>query len=71
MAPNVDEAKVAETAVRLFTFRQQHPWPATVVPADGWGARYADAAEGLDVLPDVAQAAEWVNGYLTRLAHPT
>lgn len=51
---------------RLFAFRASHAWPPTVVAGEGWQARYADAAEGLDVLA-LEAAIEWANEYIASL----
>lgn len=68
LAPLADDALVAATVRRLFAFRHQHIWPSVVVAGPAWPALYADAAEGLNVLPDVAAAVAWTNEYIVRLA---
>lgn len=59
---------VAATAVRLFAFRQQQPWPPIVVEGPTWDTLYAEAANGLKVLADVKAAVAWTNDYIQRLA---
>jgi hypothetical protein len=49
------------TARRLFASRRTHPWPPTVVAFDLWESIYAEAAAGLNVLPDVGKAVQWAN----------
>lgn len=66
LAPVADRALVRKTAERLFAFRAGHSWPPTVVAGDGWQTRYAEAAEGLDVL-DLEGAVKWVNAYIASL----
>ncbi|KGN40794.1 nucleotidyl transferase AbiEii/AbiGii toxin family protein [Knoellia aerolata] len=66
MAPSCDPALVRQTAERLFAFRASHSWPPTVVAGEGWASRYADAADGLDVL-DMKAAVDWVNEYIRSL----
>ncbi|WP_460832358.1 nucleotidyl transferase AbiEii/AbiGii toxin family protein [Nocardioides hungaricus] len=56
-----DLVQVRETSVRLFTYRQGHPWPPTVAEGEEWASIYAEAADGLDVLSDVDAAVIWVN----------
>ncbi len=68
MAPQADDALVASTVRRLFDFRQQHLWPAAVKAGPTWTGLYAQAAEGLDVLPDLAAAVASANEYIARLA---
>jgi hypothetical protein len=63
----LDLAKVRATCLRLFDYRKAHVWPPTVVEGADWSTLYADAAEGLDVLPDVTPAVEWVNKFIARI----
>lgn len=65
---NLDLAQVASTCRRLFDYRQQQPWPPTVLAADEWDTLYAEAAEGLDVLPTVEEAVVWANMFIRRIA---
>jgi hypothetical protein len=67
LAPGADDAAVAQAARRLFDFRRAHPFPPVVAVGSGWGSLYDLAAEGLDVLPDVADAVSWANDYIARL----
>jgi len=66
MVPIADPVLVRDTAVRLFAFRAGHAWPPTVSAGDGWEVRYADAAEGLDVLT-LDEAVVWANEYIASL----
>ena len=68
MATEVEDRLVAVTVRRLFTFRQQHLWPAAVQPGSTWAGLYTRAAEGRDVLPDLGPAVSWANTYIARLA---
>lgn len=63
-----DAGLVAATTQRLFKFRAEHQWPPRLRVSDGWEPLYADAAEGLDVLPTAAEAATWLNAYIAGLA---
>lgn len=65
---NLDLAQVASTCMRLFDYRQQQPWPPTILAADQWETLYAEAAEGLDVLPTVEEAVVWANTFVRRIA---
>ena len=66
MAPHCDPTQVRATAERLFAFRASHAWPPVVVAGEGWPARYADAAEGLDVR-SLEDAVVWVNEYIATM----
>lgn len=64
---NIDIALVRETCERLFAYRRMQPWPTSIVANEGWDAVYAEAADGLDVLPDAISAVEWANGFIGRI----
>jgi len=57
----LDLKEIKETCERLFRFRNAHAWPPTIVESEGWDALYQGSAEGLPVLPNVADAVIWVN----------
>lgn len=62
----IDHAAVGTTAQRLFAVRRSHAWPPTVVAFDGWATIYTEAADGLDVITDVADAIAWANDFIAR-----
>lgn len=62
-----DLAQVRQTAVRLFDYRQAHAWPPTVVAGEEWASIYAEAADGLAVLPDVDDAVAWANDLVAKI----
>jgi hypothetical protein len=62
----IDYAKLREIGTRLFAARRAQTWPPTVVAYDDWDTIYAEAAEGLDVLPTVAEAVAWANDLIAR-----
>ena len=62
----VDFAELCEIATRLFAARRAQEWPPAVVEYDGWDTIYAEAAEGLDVLPTVTEAVAWANDLIAR-----
>lgn len=64
----LDLAKVVATCVRLFEYRRQQEWPPTVVAGKRWDTLYTEAAEGLDVLPTLDEAIEWVNEFVQSIA---
>lgn len=64
---DLDLARVAATCVRLFDYRRQQAWPPTIAVGVGWDTLYAEAAEGLDVLPTVNEAVAWVNDIVRRI----
>jgi hypothetical protein len=59
-------AELREIGARLFAARRAQGWPPTVVEYDDWDTIYAEAAEGLDVLPTVTEAVAWVNDLIAR-----
>lgn len=62
----IDYAELREIGTRLFAARRAQAWPPTVVEYDDWDTIYAEAAEGLDVLPTVAEAVAWANDLIAR-----
>lgn len=60
-------ALVKATCEGLFAYRRMQPWPTPIVVNDGWDAIYAEAAQGLDVIPDVRGAVEWVNQFIEEI----
>jgi hypothetical protein len=65
---DLDPIQLAATCVRLFAYRQQQAWPPTIVVGEQWDTLYAEAAEGLGVLPTVQEAVAWVNALVQRIA---
>lgn len=65
----LDLAIIRATCVRLFDYRRAHAWPPTVLEGADWPTLYAEAAEGLDVAPDVTSAVEWLNTFIARIDH--
>ncbi|UKA62774.1 nucleotidyl transferase AbiEii/AbiGii toxin family protein [Arthrobacter sp. FW306-04-A] len=63
----LDLAMVRATCIRLFDYRKAHAWPPSVVEGAGWVTLYAEAAEGLDVVPGVAPAIEWLSKFIARI----
>jgi hypothetical protein len=68
VVPSADDALVANTVRRLFHYRGTHDWQPEVVVGSDWPTLYALAAEGLNVLPTVDGAVNWINAYLGRLS---
>ena len=62
----LDFPAIGATSRRLFAARHGHPWPPTVVAYGGWETIYAEAAAGLDVLGNVADAVAWANDLIAR-----
>jgi hypothetical protein len=62
----IDYAELREIGTRLFAARRAQEWPPTIVEYDKWDTIYAEAAEGLDVLPTVAEAVAWANDLIAR-----
>lgn len=65
---DLELAEVAETCARLFAYRRQQAWPPTVDVSQGWESLYAEASDGLGVLPSVEEAVAWVNSFIRRIA---
>lgn len=66
---DVDLSLVRTTCERLFAYRQMQPWPVTIVANEGWDSIYSEAAEGLDVLHEVADAVLWANQLIDEIAN--
>jgi hypothetical protein len=63
----IDMGEVDRVADRLFSARNDRSWPPTVVAHEGWEQAYTDAAEGLDLIGDVAEAVDWANTLIARI----
>lgn len=57
-------AEIQVCAVRLFDARRLHAWPPIVTAREGWEARYAAEAQGLNVLPRLDAAIVWANAFI-------
>lgn len=69
MREDLDLAQVAATCVRLFDYRrQQASPPASSSPPVIRVSLYAEAAEGLDVLPTDEQSVTWANQFVHSIA---
>jgi nucleotidyltransferase AbiEii toxin of type IV toxin-antitoxin system len=56
-----DLEAISGVAERLFIARKSHEWPPTVVAHARWDTIYAEAADGLAVIPSVEAAVAWAN----------
>ena len=63
----VPDRVVPSTCRRLFSFHRRQEWPPTIVEGRTWPTLYEAQIGDLDVLPDVANAVQWVNDYILRL----
>lgn len=63
----LDLARVASTCTRLFEYRRQQAWPPTIAAGNHWDTLYAEAADGLDVLANAAEAVGWANEFIQRI----
>lgn len=59
--------ELREVAVRLFAARKAHTWPPRVTARQGWHARYAVEADGLDVLANLDAAIVWANQFIAQI----
>ena len=51
--------------------RQGYDWPPTVVQYDRWETIYTEAATGLDVIGNVADAVTWANDFIDQIVAKT
>lgn len=58
---NGDYRDIKAAAVRLFSYRNGHPWPPTVAARAGWADRSPLEAAGLDVILGLDAAIAWTN----------
>ncbi len=67
---DIDWRRTRETCERLFEYRRQQTWPPTITEHEGWAGAYQNIIEDgeLDLLEDVAQAVDWTNGLIDRIA---
>ena len=65
----IDLAQTRETCERLFAYRGQQAWPPAIEAGSNWASLYAESAEGLDVTQNLAEAVEWVNGFVNEIAN--
>jgi hypothetical protein len=65
---SIDKSALAKIATRLFRVRNAQTWPPVVVSHPSWPTIYAEAADGLDVLPDVDDAVTWTNDFIVSLS---
>jgi len=67
---DIDWKRARETCERLFRYRRQQTWPPTVTEHEGWAGAYQSIIEDgeLDLLEDVAQAVNWANRLIERIA---
>lgn len=63
----LDLRQVRATCVRLFAYRRQQERPPTILAGLEWDTLYAEAADGIDVLPTVAQAVTWARAFVRRI----
>lgn len=65
---DLDLEQVAATSIHLFGYRKQQTWPPSIVVGENWDTLYAEAVDGLDLLPTVEEAVEWANDFVQRIA---
>ena len=66
---DLDYLAIAVIGQRLFSYRQRHQWPPTVVAHDGWNGLYQSAREDVindTVLATVDEAIDSVNSIIER-----
>lgn len=68
LGEDLDLGQVAATCARLFDYRRQQAWPPVIVAGEYWDTLYAEAVEGLEVLPTVDEAVAWANDFVQRIS---
>lgn len=63
----VDLVELGDVARRLFAARRATTWPPMVRAHERWDTLYAEAAEGLAVIPNVGDAVDWANNLIQRV----
>lgn len=63
----VDYTQTRAVCERLFAYRRRHAWPPALSANPGWDTVYAEAAKGLDVAQNVADAVAWTNDLVERI----
>ena len=63
----VDYDLARRTCERLFAYRQAQNWPPTVVAGVDWEEIYEENSVGMDVLPTLSEAIDWVNKTIARI----
>ena len=64
----VDFAQTREICEQLFAYRGQQAWSPTIKAGANWVSLYAEAAEGLNVIQDLAEAIDWANRFIEEIA---
>lgn len=67
-AEGVDWAKTRQACEQLFAYRKKQAWPPTIVIGANWEALYAEQRGSLDVVESAAEAVEWANALIARVA---
>jgi hypothetical protein len=64
---SLDLVATRKVCTRLFDYRDQQAWPPAIVSSEGWSTIYREQSEGLDVLPELAEAIDWGNDLITEI----
>ena len=65
---NVDWLKTRQACEWLFAYRKKQAWPPTIVIGTNWEALYVAQRGSLDVVESAADAVEWANALIARVA---
>ena len=65
---SVDWARTRQTCERLFAYRKKQAWPPTIVIGTDWEALYREQRGSLDVVESAAEAVNWANVLIARVA---
>ena len=64
---DVNLGETRAICARLFDYRGLQPWPPRIEKGAAWEVLYAEAAEGLGVIPDADEAVAWANELVRRI----
>ena len=65
----IDYAKTNDICRRLFKYRNMQPWPSKVIKGEDWDMLYDNQSAGLNVLPNINDAINWVNNLIDKIKY--
>lgn len=66
---DVNLGKVKNICMRLFDYRNRQPWPPSIQKAENWSDMYEAQSENVDVIKDIDDALDWVNGLVDDISN--
>ena len=67
-AGDVDWDRIRQTCERLFAYRKQQQWPPVIEAGSDWETLYREQRGNLEVAESVAEAIEWANELIEKIA---